>query len=77
MPPTVSFDKSLLEDTENLVPGELQLNELTLESVQHCLTSVEEELVAATEAVGIKEQQMQELKAEIHDEEQGRSPGER
>ncbi|XP_041321006.1 tyrosine-protein kinase Fes/Fps isoform X2 [Pyrgilauda ruficollis] len=77
MPPTVSFDESLLEDTENLVPGELQLNELTLESVQHCLTSVEEELVAATEAVSIKEQQMQQLKAEIHEEEQGRSPRER
>ncbi|XP_066184200.1 tyrosine-protein kinase Fes/Fps isoform X3 [Sylvia atricapilla] len=77
MPPTVSFDESLLEDTENLVPGELQLNELTLESVQHCLTSVEEELVAATEAVHIKEQQMQELKAEIHEEEQHQSPGER
>ncbi|NWH41853.1 FES kinase, partial [Chloropsis hardwickii] len=77
MPPAVSFDESLLEDTENLVPGELQLNELTLESVQHCLTSVEEELVAATEAVSTKEQQMRELKAEIHDEEQGRSPGER
>ncbi|XP_031979154.1 tyrosine-protein kinase Fes/Fps isoform X2 [Corvus moneduloides] len=77
VPPTVSFDESLLEDTENLVPGELQLNELTLESVQHCLTSVEEELVAATEAVSIKEQQTRELKAEIHDEEQGRSPSER
>lgn len=35
VPPSVSFDESLLEDTENLVPGELQLNELTLESVQH------------------------------------------
>ncbi|XP_017592373.1 PREDICTED: tyrosine-protein kinase Fes/Fps [Corvus brachyrhynchos] len=57
VPPTVSFDESLLEDTENLVPGELQLNELTLESVQHCLTSVEEELVAATEAGSIKETQ--------------------
>lgn len=41
------------------------------------LTSVEEELVAATEAVSIKEQQTRELKAEIHDEEQGRSPAER
>ncbi|KAI1235312.1 Tyrosine-protein kinase transforming protein Fps [Lamprotornis superbus] len=34
VPPTVSFDESLLEDTENLVPGELQLNELTLESAK-------------------------------------------
>ncbi|NWR36349.1 FES kinase, partial [Tachuris rubrigastra] len=77
VPPTVSFDESLLEETESLAPGELQLNELTLESVQHCLTSVEEELVAATEAVSSKEQQVWELKAEIHDEEQGWSPGKR
>ncbi|NWW76550.1 FES kinase, partial [Climacteris rufus] len=77
VPPTVSFDESLLEDTESLVPGELQLNELTLESVQHCLTSVEEELAAATEAVSIKEQRTRELKAEIRDKEQGQSPGER
>nr|XP_021155065.1 tyrosine-protein kinase Fes/Fps isoform X2 [Columba livia] len=77
VPPAVSFDKSLLEETESLAPGELQLNELTIESVQHCLTSVEEELVAATEAVGSKEQRVRELQAEIQDEEQGRSPGER
>ncbi|XP_027544368.1 tyrosine-protein kinase Fes/Fps isoform X2 [Neopelma chrysocephalum] len=77
VPPTVSFDESLLEETESLAPGELQLNELTLESVQHCLTSVEEELAAAMEAVSSKEQQVWELKAEIHDEEQGWSPGKR
>ncbi|XP_027522505.1 tyrosine-protein kinase Fes/Fps isoform X2 [Corapipo altera] len=77
VPPTVSFDESLLEETESLAPGELQLNELTLESVQHCLTSVEEELAAATEAVSSKEQQVWELKAEIHEEEQGWSPGKR
>lgn len=35
VPPAVSFDKSLLEETESLAPGELQLNELTIESVQH------------------------------------------
>ncbi|KFP73101.1 hypothetical protein N310_07397, partial [Acanthisitta chloris] len=50
VPPAVSFDESLLEETESLAPGELQLSDLTLESVQHCLTSVEEELAAATEA---------------------------
>lgn len=48
-----------------------------LAHVSCSLTSVEEELVAATEAVSIKEQQTRELKAEIHDEEQGRSPSER
>ncbi|NXT42342.1 FES kinase, partial [Pelecanoides urinatrix] len=77
VPPAVSFDESLLEETESLVPGELQLNELTIESVQHSLTLVEEELAAATEAVSSKEQRVQELQVEIRGEEQGRSPGER
>ncbi|XP_054243956.1 tyrosine-protein kinase Fes/Fps isoform X1 [Indicator indicator] len=77
VPPAVSFDESLLEETEGLAPGELQLNELTIESVQHSLTWMEEELVAATEAVGSKEQRVQELQAEIQGAEQGRSPGER
>ncbi|XP_075287388.1 tyrosine-protein kinase Fes/Fps isoform X1 [Opisthocomus hoazin] len=77
VPPAVSFDESLLEETECLAPGELQLNELTVESVQHCLTSVEEELAAAAEAVSGREQRVRELQAEIRGEEQGRSPGER
>ncbi|KAM6303748.1 LOW QUALITY PROTEIN: tyrosine-protein kinase Fes/Fps [Podargus strigoides] len=77
VPPAVSFDESLLEETESLAPGELQLNELTVESVQHSLTSVEEELAAATEATNSKEQRVRELQAEIQGEEQGRSPGER
>ncbi|KAM9532914.1 tyrosine-protein kinase Fes/Fps [Guaruba guarouba] len=77
VPPVVSFDESLLEETESLAPAELQLNELTIESVQHSLTSVEEELAAATEAVSSKEQRVQELQAEIRGEEQGRSTGER
>ncbi|NXT46836.1 FES kinase, partial [Pluvianellus socialis] len=77
VPLAVSFDESLLEETESLAPGELQLNELTVESVQHSLTSVEEELASATEAVSSKEQRVRELQAEIWGEEQGRSPGER
>lgn len=35
IPPCVTFDESLLEEGEPLAPGELQLNELTVESVQH------------------------------------------
>lgn len=35
VPPAVTFDENLLEETESLAPGELQLNELTVESVQH------------------------------------------
>ncbi|KAM6409531.1 tyrosine-protein kinase Fes/Fps [Rhynochetos jubatus] len=77
VPPAVSFDESLLEETESLAPGQLQLNELTIESVQHSLTSVKEELAAATEAVSSKEQRVRELQAELRSEEQGRGPGER
>ncbi|NXD83913.1 FES kinase, partial [Halcyon senegalensis] len=66
VPPAVSFDESLLEETEGLAPGELQLNELTVESVQHSLTSVEEELAAATEAVNGKEQRgLQEVQQQL------------
>lgn len=40
IPPCVTFDESLLEEGELLEPGELQLNELTVESVQHtCVTA--------------------------------------
>nr|XP_032650168.1 tyrosine-protein kinase Fes/Fps-like [Chelonoidis abingdonii] len=35
IPPRVTFDESLLEESENLEADELQLNELTIESVQH------------------------------------------
>ncbi|NXF41127.1 FES kinase, partial [Nyctibius bracteatus] len=77
VPPAVSFDDSLLEETEGLAPGKLQLNELTIESVQHSLTSVEEELAATMEAVSSREQRVRELQVEIQSEEQDRSPGER
>ncbi|XP_035168066.1 LOW QUALITY PROTEIN: tyrosine-protein kinase Fes/Fps [Oxyura jamaicensis] len=77
VPPAVTFDENLLEETEILAPGELQLNELTVESVQHSLTSIEEELADTTETVSSKEQRVRELQAEIQGEEQGLRPGER
>uniref|UniRef100_G1NDE5 Tyrosine-protein kinase n=1 Tax=Meleagris gallopavo TaxID=9103 RepID=G1NDE5_MELGA len=77
VPPAVAFDESLLEETEGLEPGELQLNELTIESVQHSLTSIEEELLASREAVNSKEQRVWELQAELQGEELALSPGER
>ncbi|XP_065590236.1 tyrosine-protein kinase Fes/Fps isoform X2 [Cyrtonyx montezumae] len=77
VPPAVTFDESLLEETESLEPGELQLNELTIESVQHSLTSIEEELSASREAVSSKEQRVWELQAELRGEELALGPGER
>nr|NP_955606.1 FBS [Fujinami sarcoma virus]P00530.1 RecName: Full=Tyrosine-protein kinase transforming protein Fps [Fujinami sarcoma virus] len=77
VPPAVTFDESLLEEAENLEPGELQLNELTIESVQHSLTSIEEELLASRKAVSSKEQRVWELQVELRGEELALSPGER
>uniref|UniRef100_A0A8C8VHP2 Tyrosine-protein kinase n=1 Tax=Pelusios castaneus TaxID=367368 RepID=A0A8C8VHP2_9SAUR len=70
IPPMVTFDESLLEESDGLEPGELQLNELTIESVQHSLTAVEEELATATETMNSKGQRVQDLQAELLGEEQ-------
>uniref|UniRef100_A0A8C4Y1I0 Tyrosine-protein kinase n=1 Tax=Gopherus evgoodei TaxID=1825980 RepID=A0A8C4Y1I0_9SAUR len=69
IPPRVTFDESLLEESENLEADELQLNELTIESVQHTLTAMEEELATATEAMSSKGQRVQDLQAELLGEE--------
>uniref|UniRef100_A0ACB8E4J7 Uncharacterized protein n=2 Tax=Sphaerodactylus townsendi TaxID=933632 RepID=A0ACB8E4J7_9SAUR len=70
-PPVVAFDRSLLEDleTEGLQAGELQLNELTLESVQHTLTSVEEELATAVRSAQDLQQHAQTLGSEVQNSE--------
>ncbi|XP_072880871.1 tyrosine-protein kinase Fes/Fps [Hemitrygon akajei] len=51
LPPIVTFDSSLLEDLDDLQVGELQVNDLTIESVQHSLTAIEEELQTLTETI--------------------------
>uniref|UniRef100_H9G971 Tyrosine-protein kinase n=1 Tax=Anolis carolinensis TaxID=28377 RepID=H9G971_ANOCA len=78
-PVTVSFDESLLEEAEmeGLEAGELQLNELTVESMQHSLTSLEEELASAADNARDHHQRVQALKAEIQDEEAAGSQEER
>ncbi|CAM4627877.1 tyrosine-protein kinase Fes/Fps isoform X3 [Caretta caretta] len=77
IPPTVTFDESLLEESENLEADELQLNELTIESVQHTLTAMEEELATATQTMSSKGQRVQDLQAELLGEEQSVGPRER
>ncbi|KAM4036789.1 tyrosine-protein kinase Fes/Fps isoform 2-T3 [Anomaloglossus baeobatrachus] len=64
-PPMVTFDTSLLEETDNLEEDELQLNDLTIENVQHTLTSIEEELTVVTETVNVKQEVVKQLKTEI------------
>uniref|UniRef100_A0A452H0B2 F-BAR domain-containing protein n=1 Tax=Gopherus agassizii TaxID=38772 RepID=A0A452H0B2_9SAUR len=77
IPPRVTFDESLLEESENLEADELQLNELTIESVQHTLTAMEEELATATEAMSSKVQRVQDLQAELLGEERSVGPRDR
>nr|XP_015108119.1 tyrosine-protein kinase Fes/Fps isoform X2 [Vicugna pacos] len=77
VPPCVTFDESLLEETELLEPGELQLNELTVESVQHTLTSVTDELAVATETVLSRQETVTQLQHELCNEEQNIHPRER
>ncbi|XP_025127543.1 tyrosine-protein kinase Fes/Fps isoform X2 [Bubalus bubalis] len=77
IPPCVTFDESLLEETELLEPGELQLNELTVESVQHTLTSVTDDLATATQTVLSRQEAVTQLQQELWNEEQTTHPRER
>ncbi|KAM7230888.1 hypothetical protein CapIbe_018378 [Capra ibex] len=77
IPPCVTFDESLLEETELLESGELQLNELTVESVQHTLTSVTDDLAAATQTVLGRQEAVTQLQRELWNEEQTTHPRER
>uniref|UniRef100_A0A452S324 Tyrosine-protein kinase n=1 Tax=Ursus americanus TaxID=9643 RepID=A0A452S324_URSAM len=77
IPPCVTFDESLLEEGEPLEPGELQLNELTVESVQHTLTSVTDELAVATETVLSRQEVVTQLQRDLRNEEQNTHPRER
>ncbi|XP_017658572.1 tyrosine-protein kinase Fes/Fps isoform X2 [Nannospalax galili] len=77
VPPCITFDESLLEEGEQLEPGELQLNELTLESVQHTLTSVTDELAVATKVVLSRREVVSELQRELQHEEQNTHPRDR
>ncbi|XP_063305002.1 tyrosine-protein kinase Fes/Fps [Pelobates fuscus] len=65
LPPMASFDTSLLEETDDLQEEELQLNDLTLESVQHMLTSVEEDLALASETVQTRQEAVSQLHSDI------------
>ncbi|XP_070256554.1 tyrosine-protein kinase Fes/Fps [Myotis yumanensis] len=77
VPPCVTFDESLLEEGEALEPGELQLNELTVESVQHALTAVTDELAAVTQMVLGRQEMVTQLQRELRHEEQAIHPRQR
>ncbi|XP_064422102.1 tyrosine-protein kinase Fes/Fps [Latimeria chalumnae] len=69
VPPVMTFDLSLLEETDGLQAGELQVNELTIESMQHTLTSIEEGLTVLSETLSTKRAVINQLESEISSEE--------
>ncbi|XP_056134951.1 tyrosine-protein kinase Fes/Fps [Lampris incognitus] len=71
------FDCSLIEDTEQLNPRELEMNDLTLEKIQHKLTSVEEELMELARAVGSQQVSVDQMELELEQEEEGVRKGQR
>uniref|UniRef100_A0A8C8FLH9 Tyrosine-protein kinase n=1 Tax=Oncorhynchus tshawytscha TaxID=74940 RepID=A0A8C8FLH9_ONCTS len=71
VPVCVEFDSGLLENTERLKTGELELNELTVEGIQHRLTVVEEELLSLAGNVVSQQASVNQLELELEAEEEG------
>lgn len=68
--PTVEFDASLLDDTDNLQANEIQWNTLTADSLQAMLSSTAEELTLTQQNLVTKEALANELNAKIQSSEQ-------
>uniref|UniRef100_A0A7N8Y368 Tyrosine-protein kinase n=1 Tax=Mastacembelus armatus TaxID=205130 RepID=A0A7N8Y368_9TELE len=65
IPACAEFDCSLLEDTERLNPREIELNDLTLETIQHKLTMLEEELLDLARSLGSQQSSVEQLELEL------------
>uniref|UniRef100_A0AAY5KFP8 Tyrosine-protein kinase n=1 Tax=Esox lucius TaxID=8010 RepID=A0AAY5KFP8_ESOLU len=70
VPVCIDFDFGVLEDTNGLKAGELELNELTVEGIQHKLTTVEEELLCLASTVGSQQASVNQLELELEEEEE-------
>uniref|UniRef100_A0A8D3CM61 Tyrosine-protein kinase n=1 Tax=Scophthalmus maximus TaxID=52904 RepID=A0A8D3CM61_SCOMX len=71
IPACAEFDCSLLEDTEKLNPKEIELNDLTLETIQHKLTAVEEELLDLARTLASQQAAVEQLELELEAEQDG------
>ncbi|XP_016307798.1 tyrosine-protein kinase Fes/Fps-like [Sinocyclocheilus anshuiensis] len=77
VPACVEFDSSLLEEAEGLKPEDLQLNELTVEGIQHRLTTVEEELLGLASTLGSQQATVNQLELDLQNEEGSANTGQR
>ncbi|XP_047197025.1 tyrosine-protein kinase Fes/Fps isoform X2 [Hippoglossus stenolepis] len=77
IPACAEFDCSLLEDSEQLNPKEIELNDLTLETIQHQLTAVEGELLDLARTLGSQQTSVEQLELELDAELEGVKKGQR
>ncbi|CAJ1049136.1 tyrosine-protein kinase Fes/Fps [Xyrichtys novacula] len=77
IPACAEFDCSVLEGNERLNPREIELNDLTLESIQHKLTAVEEELLDLARTLGSQQTSVEQLEMELEAELEGVKKGQR
>uniref|UniRef100_A0A3P9IWE3 Tyrosine-protein kinase n=1 Tax=Oryzias latipes TaxID=8090 RepID=A0A3P9IWE3_ORYLA len=77
IPACADFDCSLLEDSENLKPQEIELNNLTYERIQHKLTAIEEELLELSRTLGSQQSAVEQLELELEEEQGGVKKGQR
>lgn len=71
------FDVCVLENTEQLSSGEIELNDLTFETIQHKLTSLEEELLNLARTMGFQQSSLEQLELELEAEQEGVKKGQR
>ncbi|KAM9410358.1 tyrosine-protein kinase Fes/Fps [Pholidichthys leucotaenia] len=77
IPACADFDCSLVEDTEQLNPREIELNNLTLETIQHKLTAIEEELLNLARTLGSQQTSVVQLELALEQEQEGVKKGQR
>ncbi|KAM6943509.1 tyrosine-protein kinase Fes/Fps [Xenentodon cancila] len=77
IPVCADFDCSLLEDAEPINSREIELNELTLETIQHKLTQVEEILLDLARTLGSQQTSVEQLELELDEEQGGVKKGQR
>ncbi|XP_061737411.1 tyrosine-protein kinase Fes/Fps [Nerophis ophidion] len=79
IPACAEFDCSLLEneDTEKPNSQDVELNDLTLETIQHKLTSIEEELLDLTRSLGSQQVAAEQLELDLEMTEGGGKKGQR
>ncbi|XP_056607029.1 tyrosine-protein kinase Fes/Fps isoform X2 [Triplophysa dalaica] len=77
IPACLEFDSSLLEEADGLKAEELQLNELTVEAIQHRLTALEEELMGLASTLGSQQATVNQLELDLEAEERSANIGQR